>query len=230
MKRWTYMLAALFLLAALPAAASAAPPAHNYDCSDTTPAAYDAQVDQAAMGYSSPSSTNAHASTAYSQFRSDAVFFFNGHGLYYDDSHKGGGIKFSSESWILAGTDGHYPGSDQYYITDYGTDIRDVLLAVYLACYSSHYNPYNGDLLQQTMNKGADICLGFDGEVEVRNGKCWSGSFWNRLRNGETVASAASNAKDDCYWQWPIGYWGVDTYEVSGSYNSCLTPARYGVY
>ena len=113
MKRWTYMLAALFLLAALPAAASATPPAHNYDCSDTTPAAYDAQVDQAAMGYSSSSSTNAHASTAYSQFRSDAVFFFNGHGLYYDDSHKGGGIKFSSESWILADTDGHYPGNYQ---------------------------------------------------------------------------------------------------------------------
>ena len=231
MKQWLFMLAALFLLAALPAAVSAAPPAHNYDCSDTTPTAYDAQVDQAAMGYSSSSSTNAHASTAYSTFRSDAIFFFNGHGLYYDDSHKGGGIKFSSESWILADTDGHYPGNDQYYIADYGTDIRDVLLAVYLACYSSHYNPYNGDLVWETVtNKNADICIGFDGEVEIENGKCWSENFWDRVRNGETVASATSNAKDDCYWQWPIGYWGVDTYEISGNYNSYLTPARYGVY
>ena len=57
MKQWLFMLAALFLLAALPAVVSAAPPAHNYDCSDTTPTAYDAQVDQAAMGYSSPKQT-----------------------------------------------------------------------------------------------------------------------------------------------------------------------------
>ncbi|MDD2472837.1 MULTISPECIES: hypothetical protein [unclassified Methanoculleus] len=230
MKQWSFTLAALLLLAALPAAASAAPPAHNYDCSDTTPTAYDARVDQAAMSYSSSSSTNAVASTAYNQFRSDAIFFFNGHGLYYDDSHKGGGIKFSSESWILADTDGHYPGNYQYYISDYGTDIRDVLLAVYLACYSSHDNPYNGDLVRETVtNKGADICVGFDGEVEIETGNYWSESFWNRVRNGETVASATSNAKDDCYWQWPIGYHGVDTYEISGSYNSYLTPARHGV-
>jgi len=49
MKQWLFMLAALFLLAGLPAAVSAAPPAHNYDCSDTTPTASDARVDQAAM-------------------------------------------------------------------------------------------------------------------------------------------------------------------------------------
>ncbi|MGC9436059.1 MAG: hypothetical protein ACP5C4_08310 [Methanomicrobiales archaeon] len=230
MNRWLFMLTACCLLVALPSPAGAVTPAHNYDSSDTAPTAYDARVDQGAMGYDSSSSTNAFASTAYNQFRSDAIFFFNGHGLYYDDSHKGGGIKFSSDSWLLADTDGHYPGTYQYYIQDYGTDIQDVLLTVYLACYSSHDNPYNGNLAQKTIDKGADICIGFDGEVEVENGKCWSESFWDRVRNGETVASAASNAKDDCYWQWPIGYWGVNTYDTYGSCNSYLTPARYGVY
>lgn len=90
MNRWLFMLMACCLLAALPSAAGALTPAHNYDCSDTTPTAYDARVDQAAISYDSSSSTNALASVAYNQFRSDAIFFFNGHGLYYDDSHKGG--------------------------------------------------------------------------------------------------------------------------------------------
>ena len=231
MKKCFIILIACCLLTALSCSVSALPAAHNFDCSDTTPTAYDAQVDQSSMGYDSSSSTNAFALTAYNQFKSDAIFFFNGHGLYYDDSHKGGGIKFSSESWILANTDGHYPGDYQYYISGYGTDIRDVLLAVYLTCYSSHYNPYNGDLVWQTVtDKGADICIGFDGEIEIDNGKYWSESFWDRVRNGETVSGATANAKDDCYWQWPVGYWGIDTYEISGSYNSYLTPARYGVY
>jgi len=217
------------LLAILTCSVSALPAANNFDCSDTTPTAYDAQVDQSSMGYDSSSSTNAYASTAYNQFKSDAIFFFNGHGLFYDDSHKGGGIKFSSESWILANTDGHNPGNYRKYISNYGDDIDDVLLVVYLACYSSHNNPYNGDLVKETVtNKHADICIGFDGEIEVENGKCWSESFWDRVRNGETVSDATSNAKDDCYWQWPVGYHGIDTYEISGSYNSCLTPARYG--
>ncbi len=140
------------MLAILTCSVSALPVTNNFDCSDTTPTAYDAQVDQFSMGYNSSSFTNAFALTAYNQFKSDAIFFFNGHGLFYDDSHKGGGIKFSTESWILANTDGHYPGNYRKYISDYGTDIKDVLLVVYLACYSAHYNPYNGHLVQETMD------------------------------------------------------------------------------
>lgn len=231
MKRGFLIAVTCFLLITLACSASALPAANNFDCSDTTPTASDAQSDQSSMGYSSSAATDASGLSAYNAFKSDAIFFFNGHGLYYDDSHKGGGIKFSSESWVLAETDGHYPGNYQYYIANYGTDIRDVLLAVYVACYSSHYNPYNGDLLQQTVTgKGADIGIGFEGEIVVNKGKTWSESFWDRVRNGESVSSATSNAKDDCYWQIPIGYHGIDTYEISGSYNSYLTPARYGVY
>ena len=80
------------------------------------------------------------------------------------------------------------------------------------------------------MDKGADICIGFDDAVEIENGKCWSDGFWDRVWNGETVSDATRNAKDDCFLQWPTGYHGIDTYEISGSYNSYLTPARYGVY
>lgn len=230
MNRYLLILITGCLLIALSGPVSALPSAHNYDCSDTTPTASDAQADQSSMGYTSAWTTGAFGLDAYNQFKSDAIFFFNGHGLYFDDSHKGGGIQFSSDSWILASTDGHYPGSYQYYLSDYGTDIKDVLLAVYLACYSSHYNPYNGDLLSKTVtDKGADIAIGFDGEIVTTKGISWSESFWDRVRNGESVSSATSNAKDDCYWQLPIGYHGIDTYEISGSYNSYLTPARYGV-
>lgn len=230
MKRVFLILIACCMLAILTGSVSALPVTNNFDCSDTTPTAYNAQVDQSSMGYNSSSSTNAFALTAYNQFKSDAIFFFNGHGLFYDDSHKGGGIKFSTESWILANTDGHYPGNYRKYISDYGTDIKDVLLVAYLACYSAHYNPYNGHLVQETMDKGVEICIGFDGEVEIENGKCWSEGFWDRVRNGESVSEAARNTKNDCYPHWPFGYHGVDTYEISGSYNSYLTPARYGVY
>ncbi|KAF1076151.1 hypothetical protein [Methanogenium sp. MK-MG] len=231
MKRVLLILIACCMLAILTCSVSALPETNNYDCSDTTPTAYDAQVDQSSMGYNSSSATNVFALTAYNRFKSDAIFFFNGHGLFYDYSHKGGGIKFSDESWIMAKDIGYHPGNYPYYITDYGkTDIDDVLLVVYLACYSAHYNPYNGHLVQETMDKGVDICIGFDDEVEIENGKYWSEGFWDRVRNGESVSEAARNAKNECYSHWPFGYHGVDTYEISGDYNGCLTPARYGDY
>ncbi|MFA7695618.1 MAG: hypothetical protein WCX63_08795, partial [Methanoregula sp.] len=99
MKRGFLIAVTCFLLTALACSASALPASHNFDCSDTTPTASDAQADQSSMGYTSSAATNASGLNAYNAFKSDAIFFFNGHGLSYDDSHKGGGIKFSSESW-----------------------------------------------------------------------------------------------------------------------------------
>ncbi|MBP2133871.1 hypothetical protein J2128_001825 [Methanomicrobium sp. W14] len=201
----------------------------------TTPTANEAKMDQIEMGYSpSYSQTNAVAYDAYAKFKYDSIFFFNGHGLSYSDGTKGGGIKFSDESWILGKYDNsHNPGSSRYFIDGYNSnDIDDSLLAVYISCYSSYTNQYNGNIASISKDKGVDMSIGFTGEIETNNGKCWSENFWERTKNGETVSNAISNAKDDCFWCIPIGYHGIDTYkayvENGRNLNVCLTPARQG--
>lgn len=228
----------LISLISLIVCSASAYPAHNYDISDstldTTPTAEDAKDDQEAMGYSGYSDTNLPASDAYSDFEDDAIFFFNGHGLTYDNGVKGGGIIFGSNSLILGQDDSsNYPGNSRYYIEDYGgNDLEGVLLAVYLSCYSSHYSQYHGNLAWLTVGKGADVCIGFDESIIESKSCYWSEQFWEHAKDGETIADAADDAKNDCYWQYPYGYHGIDSYqpyvETSGNSDNYLTPARYG--
>lgn len=214
-------------------------PAHNYDTYvsdlDTTPTAADAEIDQEAIGYTGYSSTNCLASYAYTHFPNDAIFFFNGHGITYTDNVKGGGIQFGGDSVIIAKSyNGNPINKAKYCITDYSyNELDNVLLAVYLACYSAVESQYHESLVRHTVEKGADTCIGFQGSIIESKSCRWSEQFWEYLKNGETIADAADDAKNDCYWQYPFGYHGIDAYilgvETAGNSNNYLIPARYGV-
>ncbi len=202
---------------------------------DTTPTAADAEIDQEAIGYTGYSSTNSLAYYAHTYLKNDAIFFFNGHGITYTDNVNGGGIEFGGDSVILGKAFSNYPiNKTKYYISSYLNDELDnVLLAFYLACYSAAESDHHGNLVQKTVEKGADTCIGFQGSIIESKSCRWSEQFWEYLKNGETIADAADDAKNDCYWQYPFGYHGIDAYilgvETAGNSNNYLIPARYGV-
>lgn len=212
------------------------PLADNYDFNypdlSTTPTASNAASNQDSMGYNGYPNTNAGAGSAYSWLIDDAIFFANGHGLIYDSGEKGGGIKFydgSQDSWLVAKYHANHP-QNPYYLSNFNSgEISDVLLAVYVACYSAYTNTYNGNLLDVSVtDKGVDAAIGFSGLISNGKSNYWSDRFWYRTSSGETIYNAAMNAKEDTWWTFPFGYGGVDTIVLKGSTGNYLTPARYG--
>lgn len=221
-------------LAGLTSITAAAPFADDYDFNypdlSTTPTASNAASYQSSMGYDDFSHTNANAETAYNRLKNDAIFFVNGHGLKYDTGEKGGAIQFydGQETWIVASRGPYSPGVSCY-LSDYDNEITDVLLAVYVSCYSACTNTYNGNLLDVSVtDKGVDAAIGFSGLIDNGKSNYWSDQFWYRTTNSETIYNAAINAKGDSWWTFPFGYGGVDTIVLKGSTGNYLTPARYG--
>lgn len=202
----------------------------NYPDLSTTPTASNAASNQNNIGYSSFAHTNVGAGSAYNWLKDDAIFFANGHGLKYDTGEKGGAIEFydgNQYSWLVASRNNIHP-QNPYYLSDYTSEITDVLLAVYVACYSGYTNTYNGNLLDVSINKGVDAAIGFSDLISNSKSNYWSDRFWYRTKNGETIYNAAINAKEDTWWTFPFGYGGVDTIVLRGSTGNSLSPARYG--
>ena len=99
--------------------------ASNYDFSGlSTPTAANAVYYENQMGYSTQMETNAYASTAFNNMDSDAIFFFNGHGV-TESGVNGGGIAFSYKKIVASS-----PDSGDSALVDKNNQIRDVLLAV----------------------------------------------------------------------------------------------------
>lgn len=211
---------------------------HNYDYYDSSldsrPSAYTAASLQQSMGYNSYCATNADASVAHENIKTDSVFFVNSHGFYLNDQNKGGGVLFGDSTNLIAVQNySFWYGSNPKYLSSLANgELGDVLLAVYLACYSAYTNPYNDNLLDQTVAKGADVAIGFMNEINSAKAKSWSEHFWTRLNNYESIVDALSNARNDCYFEFPYGYWGIQDHyllvESAGYSNKHLKPAASG--
>lgn len=226
----------LLLLASCIGAVSASPIADNYDFNypdmSTTPTASDAADYQINLydgsSYTAYASTNCGAGLAYQWMEDDALFFFNGHGIKDSSTEKGGGVCFydgNSYSWIVASGNLNPP----YYSISNSNDIDDVLLSVYLACYTAYTHPSYGNLLDESITQGVDSVIGFEDSITNSKANDWSDKFWSYTsEEGQTISNAANNAVDDTYWTFPWGYGGVDSIVLKGSTSETLHPARYG--
>jgi hypothetical protein len=226
-KRFSILLSALLLAAMAIVPCVSAAPASDYDFSGlSTPTASTAASYQTQMGYSSSSATNAWATDAYSGIDSASVFFFNGHGV-IDNGVDGGGIAFTNK--IIYATN---PYVGDFALVNKNNEIRDVLLAVYDACYTGTTSSTHGNLVDMSITKGVDNVIGFTGSIGASKSNYWSDRFWYRLSTGESIGNAANNAKNDAYWNGVPGWDGLNTMIVKGSdpVNTYLTPARMGNY
>ncbi|NLH99961.1 MAG: hypothetical protein GX446_10790 [Chthonomonadales bacterium] len=99
---------------------------------------------------------------------------------------------------------------------------RRVLLAVYLGCYTAELAG-RGSPVQSTYNHGAKCVLGFRNVVYEASARSWASSFWDALRDGQTVSSAAIAACQGL----PLN----DTMRertLLGNGQTRVQPARYG--
>ncbi len=89
--------------------------------------------------------------------------------------------------------------------------------------------PTYGNLLDESIYKGVDSVIGFYDAILNSKGNEWSNKFWYyTAEKGQTIYDAAINAKNDVYWTFPWGYWGIDSIVLKGSTSDTLHPARYG--
>jgi len=146
---------------------------------------------QTAGGYSSICYTTSYATDAFNRMANDNIFFFYGHGGF----SSGGLITFHDSTSITADYGG-LPNRISYYNNG---ELDDLILAVYLACYSATTGDY-GNLLDESVNNGVHSALGFQSSVEIDRASWWADRFWYHLSQEETVHDAAANARDDTYW------------------------------
>ncbi len=218
------------------------PWAHNYDFlypdSDTRPCALLAKNNLSSINYNAYATTNSNYLSAFNNFKDDAVFFFIGHGFRSQQipglEHRGGAITFwdgNQYTLIAAQNNGYWPTYEpSKYITNYTTELKDVLLVVYAACYTgrTHYNL--GNLVDKTFNYGgADYVIGFTDEVNESHIKYWADRFWYRCTY-QRIKDANEGAKVEVVLK-ESDYGGVNLQNLKYrlTYTEYIYPARYGV-
>jgi len=222
------------------------PWAHNYDFlydddMDTRPTASNASYIQGIIGYNNYSISNSDAGTAYINMNNDSIFFFNGHGMIFDDNNCGGGLPFynGTYSLLLAEYTQWLPPYDAYFLSNITNELDDVLLAVYVSCHSGSTSWEAGNLVDMSTDKGVDNVIGFTGNITNIHSDYWANRFWIRCLNGgplgnpQKIHDAAISAKTDVLFKYQT-YGGVDS--LYGHYRNIygypidyLNPARYGV-
>jgi len=235
-------LVVLLLALAIPASATQYNPpwAHNYGFLypnlDTRSSATYAANQQSIIGYNSYNCHNSGAYIGFSNIKDDAVFFFYGHGGGDRDS-PGGTLAFfnGTISYILAEDRGfYYPNADQYFLSSTTTELNDILIAVYLACYSGKDSAYLGNLVETSYQKGVDNVIGFERTIYHPYAGYWSDRFWYRclygqMGNPQSFRSAASGAISDVVIQYGDLYGLQYAYSKFSYPYNYLNPARYGV-
>ena len=204
----------------------------------TTSATGTAANEQSEMSYGGMPHTNSSALYAYNRMTNDSIFYFNGHGVESYDFTCGGAVQFwdGNQTSLIAAQHIDTPNFTAYYIENFNTEINDILLAVYVVCYSGTTNPHLGNLVEMTSSKGADNVIGFRSEIDNYLSNYWSDRFWYRCRAGfygnpQMIPFAANGAKTDVLLAYQ-DYGGVDSlrgiyHYYYGQYDY-LTPARYG--
>lgn len=242
-KKYIFLLLVVLLLAlAIPASATQYNPpwAHNYgslfdDGSDFRASAQYATNIQQSISYNSFYMPNYGVHIAKLNMQDDAIFFVNTHGV-VSSGTTGGAIWFYNGTMSILSAENkgwlhYYP---ECFLSDYTTELKDVLLAVYLSCWSGQTNPYFGNLVDVSKTKGVDNVIGFSGSINITPAAYWSDRFWYRclygmLGNHQYIKHAASGAVMDVGMQYQ-DFGGLDTIYAKYRYpNEYLDPARYGV-
>jgi len=245
LKKWILLLVIILVASLiLPAGATQYNPpwAHNYgflypDGLDTRSHALFATNVQDLIFYDANYASNTGAHSAFVNIQDDAVFYVNGHGVsFIDDGTAGGGVIFynGTSSLLLAQYTDWLPPDDAYFLSDFSTEINDVLLAVYVACWSGRTCPHTGNLVDMSASKGIDNVIGFKNSIDNVTSNYWSDRFFYRCKEGfggqhQLIIQAATYAKGDVLLKYQT-YGGVDS--LYGKYRTpwgYLDPARYGV-
>jgi len=214
----------------------------SYEDLSTIPTAETAANEQSIIAYGGMPHTNSDASYAYNRITNDSIFFFNGHGIRSrDDGEHGGGLSFwnGTDKTIIAAEHIDAPlNTTTYYIAEFNDQMNDVLLAVYVACWSGRTSAHLGNLVTMTHSKGADNVIGFTEELLNPQSNYWSDRFWYRCRAGsilgtpQTIPTAAQSAKTDVLIAFYPYTGGVSSligeYHSDGGVYDYLIPARYG--
>jgi len=188
------LLVVLFLALAIPASATQYNPpwAHNYgflypDGLDTRLPASNSATIQDLINYDGNYLPNYGASTGFMNFQDDAIFYVNGHGLWFGGETGGGGVEFydgTTTSLLIAQYTDWLPPYDAYFLSDLSTELKDVLLAVYVVCYSGRTCPDTGNLVDMSASKGVDNVIGFKDPIGNIQSNYWSDRFWYRCLYG----------------------------------------------
>ncbi len=228
------------------------PWAHNYgfnypggppfgDPLDTRSHAAIATIRQASIGYNSFNLPNSGANIAFNNMKDDAIFFTIGHGASVHGEN-GGALWFynGTSSFIVAEFKGEYirdaqgNPADQYFLSSLSTELKDVLLAVYVNCWSGKTHSLFGNLVDMSAQKGVDNVIGFSGAISYPHSGYWSDRFWYRCQVGplgqhQTIRNNANAAMMDVLSYYGA-FGGTNTlyarYRIPYNY---LDPARYGV-
>ncbi len=185
----------------------------------TIPFAQTAADLQSTMSYGGMPHSNSTSLYAYNRMPYDAVFLFLGHGVESSYGNKGGAVFFwngTDNSTIAAEQTAYTPYYPTYFLSSYNTEINDILLAVYAACWSGRSSPDYGDLLDMSTTKGVDNVIGFEDPLTDVLVCYWSDRFWYRCREGgflgspQKIYDVAQSSKTDVLIAYH-SYGGVDS-------------------
>jgi len=210
------------------------PRASNYDFDypygpDSTPCASDAADHQDEALYDGRSYTNSAAIPAWEKMADDAIFSFVGHG-------DNGVISFwdgDESGYILADyyVNYSYPTdtSDYKYLSNYSTELSDLLHAAYISCNSANESSEVGNLTSYSYQKGVDTTLGFLTNIGAAQACDFSWKYWYNLAiYNWTVSTSADSAKYYAAVYNGGQFEGIQNYVIVGNPQLTIKPARYG--
>lgn len=144
----------------------------------------------------------------YSRYNSE-IIFFSGHGYKDPNSDaRGFGVSFSNTS---------------LYLSDI-TNMNNVRIAVWSACYSSNTNnSYNTSFIDKSVASGAQAALGFPDSVTTVSSKSFTDDLYEKLAAGYTIGAAAEYAAKQIIWPWD----NAKDYRITGSTSTTLNIANY---
>ena len=139
------------------------------------------------MGYDAGQYINNSANSGYSSLPNVDLFLFNHHG--------GPGmlefrVNSGEKSYIVA------DAANDYYLTSADREIADlssmsnINLAIYCGCNTAQYSSTYGDLVEETLEKGAKCAIAWYDEVYDTNSNRWFELFFTYCGQGKTIAQA----------------------------------------
>jgi len=193
-----------------------------YSNLDTASVAQNATTELSSMGYTSTSYTGStlSATDARTRMANDNVFFFDGHGA-------PGIIQFP-----VSGITARNSGAFSSYLESSNNQLRDIVLAVYMACNTGVLSDNYGNLLTQSYSEGIDMSVGWITEINSAQSSYWSDRFWYWLDEGCSVKIASQRATSDTRdaYQGILGGMNNQTCRGDNYCSMTIDPARAGYY
>ena len=137
------------------------------------------------MGYTGTAYTNNSAATVYSSMPKADIFLFNYHG------YEGGGGVVCRTSTAEGSI---YAKNSTAYNINQNASLSKIDLAIWMACYSGFTSPTYGNIVDETLNKGAKCVIGWVDKCYVPMSNEWLEVLVNTCSQGETVREGISAA------------------------------------